>query len=106
MLLLLSAGLCCERAQLVDGQAILELGCGWGSMCLYMAAKYPKSTITAVSNSSTQKALIDERAKERGISNLVGILLCMTQIRDQFGSIKCPHADPTVFALHDLHLGG
>ncbi|CAL8464900.1 g4435 [Coccomyxa elongata] len=66
-------GLCCERAQLLDGQAILELGCGWGSMCLYMAAKFPKSNVTAVSNSTTQKALIDERAKERGISNLTVI---------------------------------
>jgi cyclopropane fatty-acyl-phospholipid synthase-like methyltransferase len=71
------AGLCCERAQLADGQAILELGCGWGSMCLYMAAKYPSSSITAVSNSSTQKALIDERAKERGLSNLVSFLPCL-----------------------------
>ncbi|EIE20597.1 methyltransferase type 11 [Coccomyxa subellipsoidea C-169] len=66
-------GLCCERAQLADGQTILELGCGWGSMCLYMAGKFPNSTITAVSNSSTQKALIDERAKERGLSNLTVI---------------------------------
>ena len=68
-----SSGLCCERAQLADGQTILELGCGWGSMCLYMAGKFPNSTITAVSNSSTQKALIDERAKERGLSNLVSM---------------------------------
>lgn len=82
MLLLWSVGLCCERAQLVDGQAILELGCGWGSMCLYMAAKFPKSTITAVSNSSTQKALIDERAKERGISNLVGMPLVLLSMHD------------------------
>lgn len=70
--ILCHAELCCKRAQLEEGQAILELGCGWGSMCLFVAARFPKSTITAVSNSSTQKALIDERAKERGISNLVG----------------------------------
>ena len=65
------AELCCERAQLADGQAILELGCGWGSMALFMAGRYPQSSVTAVSNSRTQKALIDECAKERGLTNLV-----------------------------------
>ena len=49
----------CERAQLEDGQQILELGCGWGSRSIWMARTYPNSTITAVSNSSTQKAFID-----------------------------------------------
>ena len=50
---------------------MLELGCGWGSMSLFMAARYPKSKITAISNSKTQKALIDSRAKEKGLKNLV-----------------------------------
>ena len=50
---------------------MLELGCGWGSMSLFMAARYPKSKIVAVSNSKTQKALIGSRAKERGLKNLV-----------------------------------
>ena len=49
----------CERAQLRDGQEILELGCGWGSLSMWMARKYPGSTITAVSNSATQKTFID-----------------------------------------------
>lgn len=62
--------LCCERARLVDGQDVLELGCGWGSLSLYMASKYPKSRITAVSNSRTQKVYIDEQAKERRLTNL------------------------------------
>lgn len=60
----------CERAQLGDGQRILELGCGWGSLSLFMAARYPRSTVVAVSNSRTQKAFIDARAQERGIANL------------------------------------
>ena len=64
------AGLCCERGAAGRRQAILELGCGWGSMALFMAERYPKSSVTAVSNSRTQKALIDERAKERGLTNL------------------------------------
>ena len=50
---------------------MLELGCGWGSMSLYMAARYPSSSIVAVSNSKTQKEFIDSRAKERGLANLV-----------------------------------
>lgn len=55
--------LCCSRAELAAGQAVLELGCGWGSWALYNAAKYPKSKFTAVSNSRTQKEFIDGQAK-------------------------------------------
>ena len=62
--------LTCERAELKDGMDILELGCGWGSLSLFMAEKYPKSNITSVSNSRTQKIFIDEEAKKRGITNL------------------------------------
>ena len=62
--------LTCERADLRDGQDVLELGCGWGSLTLWMAERYPRSTITAVSNSSTQRALIEKRAAERGLDNV------------------------------------
>lgn len=62
--------LSCERAGLADGQRILELGCGWGSLSLWMAEHYPGSEITAVSNSSSQKQFIDARAAERGFTNL------------------------------------
>ncbi len=64
-----------ERAQLVDGQEILELGCGWGSLCLYNAAKFPRAKITAISNSRTQKEFIDTEARKRGLTNL-RILTC------------------------------
>ncbi|MDZ7683860.1 MAG: cyclopropane-fatty-acyl-phospholipid synthase family protein [Gammaproteobacteria bacterium] len=59
-----------ERAELADGMAILELGCGWGSMTLWMAERYPNATIVAVSNSSTQKAFIDEAAAARSLANI------------------------------------
>ena len=59
-----------ERAQLADGQDILELGCGWGSLSLWMAEKFPKSRITGVSNSRTQKEFIDAEAARRGLKNL------------------------------------
>lgn len=62
--------LTCERAELVDGHHILECGCGWGSLSLFMAKKYPGSKITGVSNSRTQKLFIDEAAHKRGITNL------------------------------------
>lgn len=62
--------LTCTRAELRDGHDILELGCGWGSLSLYMAEHFPNSRITAVSNSRTQKEFIDATAKQRGLQNL------------------------------------
>ena len=62
--------LSCERARLADGDRILELGCGWGSLSLYLAEKFPNARITGVSNSRTQKLFIDARATERGLRNL------------------------------------
>ena len=60
----------CERAGLQDGQRVLELGCGWGSLTLWMAAHYPNSRITAVSNSRTQKIHIDSQLAARGLKNV------------------------------------
>jgi cyclopropane-fatty-acyl-phospholipid synthase len=60
-----------ERAQLADGQRILELGCGWGSLTLWMAARFPKATITAVSNSASQREHIEAAARARGLRNIV-----------------------------------
>jgi cyclopropane-fatty-acyl-phospholipid synthase len=62
--------LVCERAELADGMDVLELGCGWGSLTLWMAEHYPASRITAVSNSASQRAFILDRAAERGLGNL------------------------------------
>ena len=62
--------LTCQRAGLADGLRILELGCGWGSLSLWMAAHYPNARITAVSNSRTQKEHIDAEATRRNIRNL------------------------------------
>jgi len=61
----------CEKAHLSDGQEILDLGCGWGSLSLFLAQKYPSSRITGLSNSATQKAHINATAKLRGLSNIV-----------------------------------
>ena len=59
-----------ERARLTDGQDVLELGCGWGSLSLYMAERYPNSRILGVSNSAPQRQYIEGRIRERGIKNL------------------------------------
>uniref|UniRef100_A0A6T6SLL3 Methyltransferase domain-containing protein n=1 Tax=Hemiselmis tepida TaxID=464990 RepID=A0A6T6SLL3_9CRYP len=68
-----------ERAQLEQGQQVLELGCGWGSLSLWMAERFPKSTFTSVSNSNNQKLFIDGRAKELGIKNLTVITADMNE---------------------------
>jgi cyclopropane-fatty-acyl-phospholipid synthase len=62
--------LTCERAGLEDGQSILELGCGWGSLSLWMAERYPHSRIAAVSNAASQKAFIDAEAARRSLRNI------------------------------------
>src|SRR5690606_24314205 len=62
--------LTCQRARLVDGDHILELGCGWGSLTLWMAEHYPAARITAVSNSHSQRRFIEARAAERGLDNI------------------------------------
>jgi cyclopropane-fatty-acyl-phospholipid synthase len=65
--------LTCARAGITDGQEILELGCGWGSLTLWMASRYPRSRITAVSNSASQRQFILECAAARGLGNVTVI---------------------------------
>jgi cyclopropane-fatty-acyl-phospholipid synthase len=60
----------CDRAGLADGMEILELGCGWGSLTLWMAGHYPASHITAVSNSQTQRHFIEQQAQRLGLHNI------------------------------------
>jgi cyclopropane-fatty-acyl-phospholipid synthase len=62
--------LSCQRAQLANGQRILELGCGWGSLTLFAAERFPESSIVAVSNSASQKDWINRVAAERGLRNI------------------------------------
>jgi cyclopropane-fatty-acyl-phospholipid synthase len=62
--------LTCERAQISNGQKILELGCGWGSLSLWLAENFPNSQITGVSNSTTQRQFIESEIQKRGLKNL------------------------------------
>ncbi len=59
-----------ERAELADGQRILELGCGWGSLTLWMAERYPNATIVAVSNSNQQREYIETQCRQRSLRNV------------------------------------
>lgn len=60
----------CERAGLADGMDILELGCGWGALTLWMAERFPASRIVAVSNSLAQRCFIQEQAERSGFGNI------------------------------------
>ncbi|WP_158812617.1 cyclopropane-fatty-acyl-phospholipid synthase family protein [Methylocapsa sp. S129] len=72
-----------RRADLRDGQRILELGCGWGSLSLFMAGRYPAARITAVSNSATQRAFIEGEAVRRGLRNLTIVTADMNAFATQ-----------------------
>jgi cyclopropane-fatty-acyl-phospholipid synthase len=61
---------------LENGQDILELGCGWGSLTLWIAEHYPASRITAVSNSRTQREFILDQARRRGIDGRLEVITC------------------------------
>jgi cyclopropane-fatty-acyl-phospholipid synthase len=72
--------LTCRRARIADGEEILELGCGWGSLTLWMAERYPNARITAVSNSRTQKQFIEARAASRNLRNIQIVTCDMNEL--------------------------
>lgn len=75
----------CDRAGVQDGHTILDLGCGWGSLSLYICEKFPKCNVTCVSNSNTQRQLIQNRAMEWGYH---GRLECITADANVFTTAK------------------
>ena len=75
----------CERAGLRDGQDVLELGCGWGSLSLWMADRYRNSHVTVVSNSHSQRRYIEEQAQARGLVNLQVITCDINQFDTRAG---------------------
>tara|TARA_B100001057_G_scaffold72438_2_gene66689 strand:+ start:354 stop:1403 length:1050 start_codon:yes stop_codon:yes gene_type:complete len=64
-----------ERAGIEDGMKVLDLGCGWGSLSLWIAEKFPNSQVTSVSNSSLQADYINKQAKDRSLSN-INVITC------------------------------
>lgn len=75
----------CAHAALMDGLRVLELGCGWGSLSLWMAERYPNSIITAVSNSHGQRRHIEAQARARGLTNLTVITCDMNDFTPNAG---------------------
>lgn len=75
----------CARAGLADGMKILELGCGWGSLSLWMAEQYPRARVTAVSNSHGQRGHIEAQAVARGLTNLTVITKDMNDFQSDGG---------------------
>ncbi|MFC1758257.1 SAM-dependent methyltransferase, partial [Planctomycetota bacterium] len=63
-------GLTCKRADIENGMRVLELGCGWGSLTLWMAEHFPHCEITALSNSTSQREFIESRARAKGLANV------------------------------------
>jgi cyclopropane-fatty-acyl-phospholipid synthase len=76
----------CERAQLQDGMSIVDLGCGWGSLTLYLAQKYPNAKITGISNSNSQREYIYKTAREKGL-NVDNIKVITCNVSDDRGKL-------------------
>lgn len=76
----------CERAQLHDGMSIVDLGCGWGSLTLFLAQKYPNSKITSISNSYSQREYIYKTAKDNGL-NVDNIRVITCNVSDDRGKL-------------------
>jgi len=68
------------RAELEDGMAILDLGCGWGSNTLFMAERLPNALVVGVSNSHGQRGWILEQAKQRGLRNVRVVTCDVSQV--------------------------
>ena len=69
----------CQRAKIADGMKVLDLGCGWGSLSLWIATHYPNCSVTSVSNSSSQRRFIEKEAASLGLSNLTVITADMNE---------------------------
>ncbi len=79
----------CARAEIEDGQDVLELGCGWGSAALWIAQRYRRCTVTAVTNSRSQQGFIMARAARLGLDNLRVLKADMNEfdIRERFDRV-------------------
>ena len=80
----------CARADLSDGQDILDLGCGWGALTLFAAERYPGSRVFAVSHSASQRRHIEARARRRGLDTVIVITGDISRLhlsREQFDRV-------------------
>jgi len=80
----LALAITCERARLENGMRVLDLGCGWGSLSLWIASRYPDCHVTSVSNSHSQRAYVLAQAKTRGLQNIT----VLTRDMNEFDSLE------------------
>jgi cyclopropane-fatty-acyl-phospholipid synthase len=78
-----------QHANLSDGQHVLELGCGWGSLTLWMARHFPGARIVAVSNSAAQRVTIERNLQHLGVTNVKVITADMNNFdaREKFDRV-------------------
>jgi len=88
----------CERAQVKDGMKIVDLGCGWGSLTLHLAEKYPNCKITGISNSYSQREYILNTAKERGY-NVDNIKIVTCNVADDKGALDVVKGNDLVMTV-------
>ncbi|XP_068703617.1 uncharacterized protein [Montipora foliosa] len=75
--------LVCQRSKIEDGQSIMDLGCGWGSLAFWLCEQYPQCSVTTVSNSGTQQKWIESEAQRRGF---VDRITCITSDANVFNT--------------------
>jgi len=88
----------CERAQLQDGMSIVDLGCGWGSLSLFLLEKYPNAKITGISNSHSQGEYILKTARERGL-NYQNIQIVTCNVSDDKGALDVVKENDRVLSI-------
>jgi len=88
----------CTRAGVTDGMNIVDLGCGWGSLTLHLAKKYPNAKITSISNSASQKDYITKVAKQRGL-NTANINVITCDVANDQGALKAVKGNDLVMTV-------
>ncbi|GAX19714.1 hypothetical protein FisN_19Hh301 [Fistulifera solaris] len=91
----------CQRAELQDGMKIVDLGCGWGSLTLFLAAKYPNAKITSISNSHSQREYILSTAAARGL-NVQNIQVITCNVADDQGALQVVRDNDRVMTIEML----
>lgn len=88
----------CQRAGVKDGMKIVDLGCGWGSLTLFLAEKYPNVKLTSVSNSHSQKEYIMNTAAKRGLNvNNINVITC--NVNDDKGALDVVKDNDLVISI-------
>uniref|UniRef100_A0A7S3DNC6 Polyketide synthase methyltransferase domain-containing protein n=1 Tax=Entomoneis paludosa TaxID=265537 RepID=A0A7S3DNC6_9STRA len=88
----------CQLAGVEDGMSIVDLGCGWGSLTLHLAERYPNAKITGISNSHSQREYILNTAKERGY-NVGNITIVTCNVSDDKGALDVVKGNDRVMTV-------